>query len=339
MRKLTTKEFVQRAIALQGTKYNYDKVDYQNMHTDVEIVCPIHGSFFQTPSNHLKGYGCHICNKIDARKLPLNVFIERSRKKHCNKYDYSRVVYKNSKTKVEIICPIHGVFMQTPEKHMVGKGCPKCAKNHADTRESFIRKAQTVHGDLYDYSKVEYINSSTKVCIVDAKYGEFWQTPNAHLNGRGHPLRKPEKCYFTKKANHSFGISIQEKIAKDMLYKKFGEENVYCEYVSDLYPFSCDFYIHPYDLYIELNIYVTHGGHWFDENNPDDLTRLKILKKRASPRNLYEKMIQVWTKTDLKKRSVAIDNHLNYLVFWKEDMSDFIEWYESFDEKHILKQF
>lgn len=339
MRRLTTDEFIRRATSIHGDRYDYSKVIYKDMHTPVEIVCAKHGLFFQEPSNHLKGYGCLVCNKIDGRKLSIDDFIERSRKKHNDKYDYSHVIYENSKTPVEIICPEHGSFMQTPNKHLAGQGCPKCCSNYADTKESFIKKARLVHGQLYDYSKVDYVNSQTKVCIIDSVYGEFWQIPNAHLNGEGHPRRKPERCYNTKKANGTLNSSKPEKIVKQMLYDKFGENDVRMHYMSDRYPFACDFYIVSLDLYIELNIYVTHGEHWFDENNSDDLERLKVLKERASYRNMYEKMIYVWTGTDLKKRDTAIMNDLNYLVFWKYDLSDFLDWYNSFDDTHILKQF
>lgn len=76
MRKLTTEEFVDRAVAVHGDMYDYSKVEYKTMHEDVEIVCEKHGSFFQSPSNHLKGHGCLICTKIENRKMPVDVFYE-----------------------------------------------------------------------------------------------------------------------------------------------------------------------------------------------------------------------------------------------------------------------
>jgi hypothetical protein len=339
MRKLTTNEFIEKAKAVHGDTYDYSNVHYENMQTPVEIVCRKHGSFFQRPYNHIRGWGCSLCNKVEKRRLDINEFIIRSQRIHGNKYDYSRVCYVNTKTKVEIVCPEHGSFMQKPEKHMVGAGCPKCRSNYTDTKESFIKKARLVHGDLYDYSNINYINSQTKICIMDKDYGEFWQTPNVHLNGEGHPLRKPERCYTTKKANGTLNSSKPEKIVTSLLYDKFGEDDVFTQYRSDKYPFACDFYIASLDLYIELNIYVTHGGHWFDDKNEDDLDRLQVLKDRSSYRNMYKNMIHVWTDTDLRKRNAAIANNLNYLVFWNNDLTDFLSWYNSFDDTHILKQF
>lgn len=337
MKKLTTDEFIEKSILKHGHKYDYSKVQYIDMRTPVIIICPKHGEFSQFPYNHVKGAGCSLCNKVDKRVLPYDAFIERSKAIHGDKYDYSNVKYVNSKTKVKIICPIHGEFEQKPEKHWIGNGCPLCCKNHKKDTKSFIDAARKVHGNLYDYSKVNYIDSQTKVCIIDKDYGEFWQKPYAHLNGEGHILRKPEKCYITKKANCTLNSSKQESIVYDLLVEKFGENNVEAQYKSDKYPFACDFYIESLDLYIELNLYVTHGGHWFDSNNSDDVARLTALKSKATDRNLYQKMIYVWTKSDIRKRTVAINNNLNYVVFWEYDLSDFYNWYNNFDENPVLK--
>ena len=103
---------------------------------------------------------------------------------HGNKYSYENVNYVNSHTLVNITCKIHGGFMQSPTNHLQGKGCPKCANKNVTSGE-FIEKARKVHGNKYDYSKVNYVDNSTKVCIICPEHGEFWQTPNDHLNGCG----------------------------------------------------------------------------------------------------------------------------------------------------------
>lgn len=111
-------------------------------------------------------------------------FIEKAKKVHGNKYDYSMVEYVNNTTKVCIICPKHGEFWQRPHSHLRGSGCNMCSNKIPSTVE-FIEKAKKVHGDKYDYSKVEYVNAKTKICIICHKHGEFWQLPNSHLNGQG----------------------------------------------------------------------------------------------------------------------------------------------------------
>ena len=119
-------------------------------------------------------------------RINTNIFIERAQKIHGNKYDYSKVNYVKSSEKVCIICPEHGEFWQKPNSHISSKqGCPKCGKTGKLTQEEFIKRARYIHNDKYDYSKVEYVNSQTKVCIICPEHGEFWQTPNSHLSGIG----------------------------------------------------------------------------------------------------------------------------------------------------------
>ena len=111
----------------------------------------------------------------------LKIFIEKAKGKHGDKYDYSLVKYKNAKTKVKIICSEHGEFEQVPDNHIRRSGCPKCGGSKKQTLEEFISKAKQIHTDKYDYSKVEYINNSTKVTIICPEHGEFEQTPKQHL--------------------------------------------------------------------------------------------------------------------------------------------------------------
>jgi hypothetical protein len=116
-----------------------------------------------------------------------NDFIEKAIYIHNNKYDYSKVNYINCHSKIIIICKEHGLFEQKPTDHISGCGCSKCGieKNANNTRsnnEEFIKKSILIHGDNYDYSKVEYNNSNEKVIIICKEHGEFQQTPSNHLN-------------------------------------------------------------------------------------------------------------------------------------------------------------
>ena len=125
-------------------------------------------------------------------KLTTENFIERANKIHGNKYDYSKVKYVNNSTKICIICPEHGEFWQTPSNHLAGKGCIKCrhvkvGNIRRKTLKSFIDEAKSIHGNKYDYSKMDYITAEKKVCIICPEHGEFWQNPSSHLNGAGCP--------------------------------------------------------------------------------------------------------------------------------------------------------
>ena len=188
---MNTEQFIERAIKVHGDKYDYSKVKYVNSRTKVCINCPKHGEFWQTPNNHLSGNGCPSC--ASGIQKDTKWFIEKARRVHGDKYDYSKVEYADAFTKVCIICPKHGEFWQSPTNHTHKthpRGCPKCNGGLKATKDEFIKKARKVHEDKYDYSKVEYFNASTKVCIVCPKHGEFWQTPNAHLHGNRCP-----KCW------------------------------------------------------------------------------------------------------------------------------------------------
>ena len=189
---MSTEEFITKSKEIHGNRYDYSKTEYINAKTKVCIICPEHGEFYQRYSDHLNGCGCRECsiNKLKeynslVAKSCSNKFIEKAKKVHGDKYDYSKVEYINSSTKICIICPRHGEFWQKPNDHLSGYGCPKCAGTKKLNNEEFIEKAKKVHGDKYGYSKVEYINSSTKICIICPEHGEFWQTPHAHLSGQG----------------------------------------------------------------------------------------------------------------------------------------------------------
>ena len=121
--------FIEKARQIHNDKYDYSKVNYVNSRTKVCIICPTHGEFWQTPHNHLKGYGCAECGKEKSHlpKITTEDFISKSKERHGNKYDYSKAYYKTWDAKVCIICPEHGEFWQTPSNHINGSGCPKCA--------------------------------------------------------------------------------------------------------------------------------------------------------------------------------------------------------------------
>lgn len=134
------------------------------------------------------------------RTLTTQEFINQAVHVHGNKYDYSSVIYKNAKTKVQILCKQHGIFNQTPDHHIQGNGCPICSienniKKTTGNNQSFIGKAIRCHNNLYDYSIVKYVKSTIKVSIICKKHGEFFQTPNSHLAGHGCP-----KCSTSNKS-------------------------------------------------------------------------------------------------------------------------------------------
>lgn len=188
-------KFQNKAHAIHKHKYDYSKATYTNSSVKISIVCPVHGIFHQTPSSHARGKGCPACGKIQRyntlRKTNAE-FIRDARAIHSRKYRYDDVQYINSNTKVAIKCFEHGSFMQTPHSHLMGRGCPICAKYNRPlaTRKSvqtFIKQAKGKHTGKYLYTLVNYTNTDTKVWIKCKTHGPFLQTPKSHLKGRGCP--------------------------------------------------------------------------------------------------------------------------------------------------------
>jgi len=129
-----TQNFLNKAKLIHNNKYDYSLVEYINAHIKIKIICPIHGTFIQSPRSHKNGSGCPNCSTINQSKRQTSnnkTFINESKIIHNNKYDYSLIEYKQSIKKVKIICPIHGIFKQSPHSHKNGSGCPKCSQeNH-----------------------------------------------------------------------------------------------------------------------------------------------------------------------------------------------------------------
>ena len=121
----------------KGEDLDYSKVKYVNMHTKVCIIDPIYGEYWQEPNVHIKGC-CHPKRKIRRRNLTTNEFIEKAKRVHGNIYDYSETEYVNYRKKVIITCKTHGNFLQSPENHLYGKGCPKCGNHFSKYEDEII---------------------------------------------------------------------------------------------------------------------------------------------------------------------------------------------------------
>jgi hypothetical protein len=179
----TQEKVIKKFISVHGNKYDYSIVEYVNSYKKVKIICPTHGVFEQSPNHHSKGVGCPKCSGYYKTN---NEIIKEFTSVHGNKYDYTKVEYVNAKTKVTIICPVHGNFERTPNHHLGGSGCPKCRKKRK-IYNNFIPKANLLYSNKYDYTKVEYVDVKTKVTIICPVHGNFERTPTCHLSGQGCP--------------------------------------------------------------------------------------------------------------------------------------------------------
>lgn len=235
--KRTKEEFINEANKIHNNKYDYSLVDYNSDKTPIKIICSIHGIFEQTPNGHLSKKGCKYCG--GTQKLNTESFIKKAIKIYGDKYDYSLVDYIDNRTKIKIICKEHGIFESTPNNHLRNRNCPKC-RGYYKTTEDLIKEFVEIHKNKYDYSLVEYVDSSIKVSIVCPKHGIFNQIPNSHLSGKGCP-----KCSESK-GERKIREYLEKNNIKYIPQHKFNN----CRTKRPL-PF--DFYLTDYNIAIEYN--------------------------------------------------------------------------------------
>lgn len=214
MGKLTKEEFIRKSENIHKGKDIYAKVEYKNSITPVCIICKEHGEYWMKPTLHLRGHRCPKCAKTGI-KSSTNDFISKGISLNGNSIIYDKVDYVNSKTKVCLICPKHGEFWQTPDKHLQGQGCPICAKEkrlqHIEeqrdiNKNNFIYNANILYNGKYDYSNIIYINNKTKIELDCTEHGKFTVTPIKHLNGTECPTCAREKM------RQLFAYTIEEYI-------------------------------------------------------------------------------------------------------------------------------
>ena len=236
----TLEQFIEDSKKIHGDYYDYSKVNYVNSITDVEIICPHHGSFFQEPNSHcINGRGCKKCATIRTKQATSKTkeeFIIEAKEIHGNKYDYSNVVYENSKIHVEIICKEHGIFSQSPSHHIDGEGCPMCKNNtisklKTKPKEKFIKECITMFGDIYDYNETNYTDAKTKVIIKCNIHGYFDVKPVNLFNRKyGCPTCNNETNIDKNLTTIKF--IEQANILHNNTYDY--SETIYCKYYMNL---------------------------------------------------------------------------------------------------------
>lgn len=270
-RKLTQEQIIRQFKKAHGNRYDYSKVKYIHGNTKVEIICPIHGSFWQTPNGHKIGKGCKRC-AVDNKNalLTQDEVIKQFRKVHGNKYDYSKVIYKRADIEVEIICPTHGSFLQIPNcsskkfhiSDSVNKARPDLVKYFADKKDSL---EYTPHS-----------NKKIKLKCPDCGYKKNIVLNNLSNRGFicpicGDGISIPEKfmANLLKELNISFEIQYMPKWSQNKRY---------------------DFYLPDYNIIIE-----THGGQHY--------------KNTGRGRSLEKEQ-----KNDRFKKKIALDNKINKYI-------------------------
>jgi len=272
------KEFVDKARAVHGDRYDYSQAVYVKAIKPVTIICKEHGPFQQQARHHLNGHHCPAC--AGRPEIDTEEFIRRAQELHGDRYDYTQTVYRGKAWKVTVKCPEHGLFEQRAADHMRrGYGCPVCAQlvrneKQTLTHDQFIDLSRTVHGDRYDYSKAVYTKSIEPVTIICREHGAFEQLAAVHVRGSGcprcaHKISNPE--IEIKALLESWRPDL-EWVANNRTLIKPQELDLYCPELK---------------LAVEYN-----GARWHSEEfKPDHLYHQK---KSLAVSDAGARLIHVW---------------------------------------------
>lgn len=414
--------FIEKAILKHGDLYDYSNIDYVNGQTKIILNCKEHGKFTIIPAYHLQGGICPVCAKTRmmlSLKRPKSEEQKRKRRETMlAKYGattfagskYARDLYdkgegpwakearqKAAETMVDKFGTKTWAESEVGRKHAsdvrqsedVRKRMSEAAKsnaakqhyketslrNHGSTHwtksvegneklrkivnmpeERLVRSRRMLssevrkkieatsmarYGTPYYWQcdegrkrlklllNSEKVIEKTKQTCLERYGSESWSSSDIGRQTLSDLLSQDEvkqKAIDTKKRNGTINDSRLERDLYQMLINHFGKDDIECQYRSERYPYKCNFYIKSRDIFIELNAYWMHGGHWFDINDEADLEKLQVWIDK--PNESYERAIYVWSENDLEKRKIALKNKLNYIVFWDTDLVDAKHWFQ-----------
>ena len=308
-KRLTTEQFIQKAIKIHGDKYNYNQVEYIKSKKEVNIYCNKCKKYFkQIPNTHLIGEGCPECG--GSKRLTTEEFIRKATEIHENKYNYDKVNYISSRIKIKIYCNnCKEYFRQTPGAHLIGHGCQICNKLKI---EEFIKKATKIHGNKYNYNEVNYNTGNDKTRIYCNNCKEyFYQSPHKHLTGHGCPfcIQKTQKEIY--------------QYISSMVEPKYNDRKI-------IAPQELDIWIPSHNLAIEFN-----GVYWHSEAKHNNIyyhydKYLKCQEKSITLIQIYSsewhyklEQIKSYIKTKLNQNNIIKTSNCNIITITKQQYSQF----------------
>lgn len=219
-KKKNLKDFILDAKKVHGNKYDYSNSIYISNMQNIEIICNIHGSFWQMPVNHLAGSGCLQCGIEVSKKSRTKTtlyFINKAVKIHGNRYDYSKSVYVKSYNFVEIICRKHGTFWQRASDHLSGNNCPKCNNLISKPEDEYFK---SLNNNNIIRNKVLYINGKKFVPdgydivtnTIYEFYGDYWHGNLDIYNGDN----------INKNNNKTFKLLHSETLDRERFLRENG---------------------------------------------------------------------------------------------------------------------
>ena len=302
MAKLQTKstiKFINDANKIHFGKYDYSNVNYINAKTKIKIICNTHGEFEQEPNSHLQGNSCPTCGHINGsiqRLKTTEEYINELKKVHGIKYNYTNTLYNGSDKVIQYECEIHGVIIQNAQNHLSGRGCHKCAGRGKNT-EDIISDCVNIHGDLYCYSKLNYINAITKFEVICKNHGSFYTNVPNHIYKKtgcpkcssNHSKSQIQWLNFIQLKNN---ITIQhaENSNEFQLPNTKFKADGYCQETNTIYEF--------------------HGDYW--HGNPTVFCSNEFNKTtKCSFGELYQQT--------LKREQYIRDMGFNLITIWESD--------------------
>lgn len=356
-KRLTESEWLNRAKAVHGDKYDYSQAVYEGVDRKVLIICPVHGAFEQTPYKHMQGRGCPACGRLKQKETCREKYGGES--PMCSK----EVRAKAADTLVQRygtdnVFKLDAFQEKARDTNEARYGCRNAAGSEI-VRQRIEETMLERYGAKTPYEVPEI--KAKAVSSIEERYGgapirdpevlEKMKETNRERYGVDFPLesadvrvRASQSLYEhygvenvmyvpsvvsavseSKRKNGTFGTSSPEEILYSKLVKVFGEEDVTRQYKSGTYGFHADFHVGSRDLYIELNAHWSHGGHWFDAGSKAD--RAVLAEWEGKDTGFYRNAIQTWSQRDVAKRESARASRLNYVVFWSNDLTDADLWF------------
>jgi hypothetical protein len=294
LKSIRLENFIKNSKERFGDFLDYSCVDYVDYFTSVILICPIHGKFKQPPHSHLNLKRKSPCRKCSVGSLTKDIFILKAVEIHGDQYDYSKVNYVDSNTKVEIICPIHGSMFQSPFSHIYYKnGCNECRPiNKRLTKEEFVNRSNIIHNNKYDYSLSEYVLGKLYIIIICNKHGKFKQTPDNHLAGHGCSICAKRISKAEIDWLNSLGIP-NDKAHRDVLIK-INKKRIFAD---------------GFDPENKI-IYEFNGDYW--HGNPDVFDQNKInIDTKKTFGELYRKT--------MARQKLLEDNGYKVISIWEKD--------------------
>ena len=348
-------DMIKKANKIHNNKYDYSLVVYKNMDTKVKIICPIHGIFEQSLGSHINSkQECPKCaskkggskrsgknnvaHRQDVKDKKKKTCLERYGTKTWAESDEGRKIQRDLVLETDMLDRMkntcqekygHDFWTQSKEGKEKLSEIMSSDEMREKVKQGYIKK----YGCHYMQS--DEGRAKAKAYIDDERYKKMKKSM-IEKYGVMYAGQFPafiRKSWETKRKNGTFNTSKPEKTLYLLLCDTFGKENVKTQYKDKIrYPFYCDFYIKSEDLFIELNAHWSHGEHFYDDKSVEDnklVQKWKCKAKKQGSRYYYE-AIDVWTKRDILKRDTALKNNLNYIVFWKQDLSDAKEYLQKY---------